>query len=134
MITNSPILNPALLAALAGAGHGHGIVVADAGLPLPAGVPVIDLSLTPGTPSFAVVVRAVLESTPIESYVVAAESATDGSFDDWHGLDALLAHMPVTWVSHEEFTARLPSAHIVIRTGECTPYANIALIAGTTFS
>jgi D-ribose pyranase len=36
-------------------------------------------------------------------------------------------------VSHEEFKRLVARAKGVIRTGECTPYANIALVAGVTF-
>ena len=36
-------------------------------------------------------------------------------------------------VSHEEFKRRSATARAVVRTGECTPYANIMLIAGVAF-
>ena len=36
-------------------------------------------------------------------------------------------------VSHEEFKRRTAKARAMVRTGECTPYANIILIAGVKF-
>jgi D-ribose pyranase len=39
----------------------------------------------------------------------------------------------VEMVSYEEFKRLAASAKGVIRTGECTPYANIALVASVTF-
>ncbi|MFI5267617.1 MAG: RbsD/FucU domain-containing protein [Chloroflexota bacterium] len=52
MLRHELILNPRLLALLAGAGHGDIIVVADSGLPIPNTVEVVDLSLIRGVPSF----------------------------------------------------------------------------------
>ncbi|MNP54567.1 D-ribose pyranase [compost metagenome] len=36
-------------------------------------------------------------------------------------------------VSHEEFKLLTQNAKAIIRTGECTPYANVILHAGVTF-
>ncbi|MNE48456.1 D-ribose pyranase [compost metagenome] len=37
------------------------------------------------------------------------------------------------WLSHEQFKALSRQARAIVRTGECQPYCNIALIAGVTF-
>ena len=44
------ILNSDIAKALADLGHTDTIVIGDCGLPVPAGVPKIDLALKPGTP------------------------------------------------------------------------------------
>ena len=54
------ILNRDLSAVIAALGHTQSIVIGDCGLPIPDGVPVIDLALVPGTPSFLLTLRAVL--------------------------------------------------------------------------
>ncbi|MFC7546767.1 D-ribose pyranase [Plantactinospora sp. GCM10030261] len=130
MLRDHQILNPALLHALAGLGHTDVLVIADAGLPVPVGVRLIDLSLTPGVPSLSEVTRAVLASLPVERVVVATQSADSPVAD---ALDRLCAGLPVRTVDHSDFKSLTHSARVIIRTGECTPYANLALIAGVTF-
>lgn len=130
MLSDHAILNPRLLAALASAGHTDVVVIADAGLPVPGGVTVVDLSLVPGVPSFRQTVEAVRGSLVVEAAVVAEEAAE-------HGVAQELAHVlggiPLETVGHDELKRLTRTAHVVIRTGECTPYANVALIAGVTF-
>ena len=48
----SGILHPELARVIASLGHGDGLCIADAGLPVPAGVLRIDLALGPGLPPF----------------------------------------------------------------------------------
>ena len=57
----SGLLNPQLCAAVARLGHTQTFVVADAGLPIPADVPVVDLALVLGTPRFQEVFDAILD-------------------------------------------------------------------------
>lgn len=130
MLRDHQILNPALLGALAGAGHTDVVVVADAGLPLPPGVPVVDLSLVPGVPSFAAVMEAVLASLAVEEVVVATQSAGSPAGAT---LERLCADLPTRAVDHEELKALSRQARVIVRTGECTPYANAALVAGVAF-
>lgn len=130
MLRDHALLNPALLAQLAGAGHTDLVVVADAGLPLPRGVPVVDLSLVPGTPSFADTTSAILSALAVESAVIAAESAGQPAEAQ---LAALLDGLPVNVVSHAQLKELSQQAHVIVRTGECSPYANVALVAGTAF-
>ena len=112
MLKQISVLNPRLLALLAGAGHMDLIVIADAGLPVPPGVDLIDLSLVPGSPSFL----QVFDAQPL---FPAFASRLDG--------------VPLEEVSHESFKLRTMQALGIIRTGECTPYANIGLVAGVAF-
>ncbi|WP_085046395.1 D-ribose pyranase, partial [Cronobacter sakazakii] len=39
----------------------------------------------------------------------------------------------VHYVSHEQFKLKTADSQAVIRSGECSPYANIILCAGVTF-
>ncbi len=125
----SGILNPALAAAIARLGHTDSFVVADCGLPIPADVPVIDLSLTFGVPRFAEALAAVLREVVIEG-ALGAEEARGGP------IEALLAEslgFDAEWVPHEQLKRHVREASFVLRTGECTPYANVILRSGVPF-
>ena len=41
--------------------------------------------------------------------------------------------VPMTTVEHEVFKQRCRAARAIVRTGECTPYANVMLFAGVAF-
>ena len=119
------ILNARLAGLMASLGHTDTIVVADAGLPVPRGVDVIDLAVVLGTPGFWPVLDAVLAEMVVEEAHVAEEaSALMGHFSE---------RLEVHTVSHEELKRMASVARAVIRTGEATPYANIVLRAGVAF-
>ncbi|RJU02055.1 D-ribose pyranase [Arthrobacter frigidicola] len=122
------ILNPALSSAIAGLGHGHLVVIADSGLPIPATVPTVDLTLVRGIPRFTEVLRAVLAEIVVEGSIIASE-AQDGVAGEWVRAEGLT---PRT-IPHEDLKALLPTARLVIRTGEATPYANVILSSGVDF-
>ncbi len=126
------LLHAELSHAIALLGHGDMVVIGDAGLPVPDGPRRIDLALTPGIPRVADVLRVVLSEMQVEGAVLAREAldACDGALPAWCA-DAL----PVvpTAVPHEEFKRLSAKAKAVVRTGECSPYANIVLVAGVTF-
>ncbi|MEM9477637.1 MAG: D-ribose pyranase [Pseudomonadota bacterium] len=122
----SGLLNVDLNAALARQGHGDLIVIADAGLPVPPGVPSIDLAVTLGVPRFAEVLDAVLAEMVVEQAFAAEEATGDMR-------DLLAARGVTTWMPHEEFKTRTAQARCIVRTGEATPYANIGLISGVPF-
>lgn len=130
MLRDVAILNPRLLALLAGAGHTDLIVIADAGLPIPPGLEVVDLSLVSGIPSFLQVLDAVRPVLAIESALIASETRQQAIYRE---LASRLQGLGVEEVAHEEFKRRVVRARGVIRTGETTAYANVGLVAGVTF-
>ncbi|CAM4352575.1 MAG: D-ribose pyranase [Comamonas sp.] len=126
------LLNAPLTAVIARMGHGDRLVIGDAGLPIPAGVERIDLAVSAGIPAIADVLKAVAAEMQVERVVLAQETL-DRS-------DVIPGWLPAEWaqslaepVSHEEFKRQCATARAVVRTGECTPYANVMLIAGVTF-
>ncbi len=127
------LLNAPLSAVVARLGHGDRLVICDAGLPIPPGVERIDLAVSQGVPTLVQVLQAVAAEMQVESVLLAQESlsASDGHVPPW--LPADWGQTPLTTVSHEEFKRQCASARAVVRTGECTPYANVMLIAGVTF-
>lgn len=60
------ILNSHIAKLLADLGHTDTIVIADAGLPVPPGVPKIDLALTLGTPGFREVTKLIADEMVVE--------------------------------------------------------------------
>ncbi len=131
----TPLLNIALSRTIAGLGHGDILVIGDAGLPVPRGVELIDLALTPGIPDFANTLRVVLSEMQVEHHVLADEiflakpSALE-LVEQLHGQQQLGLRK---CVPHDAFKALCQKARAVVRTGECQPYSNIVLIAGVTF-
>ena len=67
------MLNSHIAKVLADLGHTDTIVVGDVGLPIPPGVPKIDLALTLGTPGFIEVVEAIADDMVVEKIVIAEE-------------------------------------------------------------
>lgn len=126
------LLNQALSEVVAGMGHGDLLVIGDYGLPCPQGVRRIDLALRPGIPAFLDVVETVLTELQVEAAVIARETAERNPAIQ-EGLNRLLGGIPITTVSHEELKQMSARAVALVRTGECTPYANVILRAGVTF-
>ena len=124
------LLHAELSHAIATLGHGDMLVIGDVGLPIPNGPRRIDLALTPGIPTVADVLRVVLEEMQVEKAVIANEAMerNGGHLPAW-------CHLPVDpqAVSHDEFKRLTQQARVMVRTGECTPYANVILVAGVTF-
>ena len=129
------LLNIALSRTIAGLGHGDIVVIGDAGLPVPAGVELIDLALTPGIPDFVSTLRTVLAEMQVESHVLAEETLQHNppalvQIEALHARGELGArHL----MSHAAFKQLSAQAKAIVRTGECQPYTNIALVAGVTF-
>lgn len=122
------LLHAELSGLIAAFGHGDMLVIGDAGLPVPAGVRVIDLALTRGIPGVFNVLDVVLSELVVERSAMATEAAPD--------LQAKFARRDigaVTMLSHDDFKAASRHARAIVRTGECTPYANLALYAGVAF-
>ena len=126
------LLNPQILSAIAAIGHTEYLVIADAGLPVPSGIPVIDISLIRGIPDFGVVLCSVIDEMVVESFIVAEEMA-DKSQDTYGTVIEALPQVPFRCIAHEEFKEMAAKEKAVIRTGETTPYANIILVAGVNF-
>ncbi|WP_049621311.1 D-ribose pyranase [Frateuria defendens] len=127
------LLHAELNRLIAALGHTDTLVIADVGLPVPAGVPCIDLAVLPGLPSFADVFEAVYAELAVEAVTLASEiHARNGA------MVALAERLKgegvaVNEVGHQAFKQRCTVARAVVRTGETSPYANVILHAGVTF-
>ncbi|MGT2958136.1 D-ribose pyranase [Streptococcus bovimastitidis] len=126
------ILNSDLAKLAADLGHTDRVCIGDLGLPVPVGVPKIDLALVPGKPSFQDLLDIYLENIKVEKVILAEEIK---SFNP-EQLQAVLAKLEpevvVEYVSHEDLKELNKEVKTVIRTGENTPYSNIILQSGVT--
>ena len=122
------ILHPELSAQLARLGHTDTFVIGDCGLPIPPGVPRVDLAVALGVPGFAAVTDAILAEIEVEAAVIAAEAAGSPAGE------MLAERFPsAASVAHEEFKQLTAQARFVVRTGETTPYANVIVRCGVPF-
>mgnify|MGYP001941629335 FL=1 len=121
----SGLLNPALTSAVARLGHTDTFVIADCGRPIPHDVPVIDLTLTFGIPTFADTLATLLEEVVVEAGTIADTTPPE--------VRSLLPAVPLTEVSHDDLKREVARASFVVRTGSTTPFANVILRSGVPF-
>lgn len=124
----SGILNGPVNARLSMLGHGHLVMITDCGMPLPDSAAIVDLALVKGTPAFSEVLRAVLADIEVEGSIIATEASGTVVENAVRG-----EGLSPEFVSHEELKAMLDEARLIIRTGEATSFANVALRCGVTF-
>lgn len=130
------LLNSDLSHEISRIGHTASLTLCDAGLPIPRGVRRIDLAVERGYPSFIRTLDVMLSEMMVEEIVVASEIHTrnPGVFDAMMGVFRAHGMEPVvTEVPHEEFKRLTVSSEAIVRTGECTPYANVILKSGVAF-
>ena len=134
------LLNSEISYLISRLGHTDAIVVGDAGLPIPDSTQRIDLALTHGVPSFLQVMGVITQEMQVEKAVIAQEMP--GKNAEIHqqllaNLKQLEQHqgntITVEYVSHEQFKVLSSTSKAVIRSGECSPYANVLLYSGVTF-
>jgi D-ribose pyranase len=130
------LLNSELNYEIGRIGHTASITLCDAGLPIPAGVKRIDLAIERGYPSFLRTLDAMLTEMMVEEIVVAKElhehnqTIYEQMLQQFNGQSM---SPEVTEVAHEEFKKLTRESEVIVRTGECTPYANVILKSGIVF-
>lgn len=129
----SGILQHELARTIAAMGHTDLLVIADAGLPVPPGVACVDLAVVCGVPPVLAVIEAVAAELQVERLTLAEEIGTHGRPGMADEIARHFPGVPVDWLPHLEFKALSRQARAVVRTGECTPYANVILQAGVTY-
>ena len=126
------VLNSEISKVLARMGHTDYIVIADCGLPIPEETKRIDLALSKGVPSFSEVLTTILDDFIVEKATMAWEIKTNN--EELHNeIESGGQLKNLEYVTHEEFKMLTKNAKAVIRTGECSPYANIILHSGVIF-
>lgn len=128
------LLNSEIISVLAAMGHTDQLVIADAGLPIPTAVKRIDLALEKGLPSFDATL-ALIASNMVMEKVILAEEIKENNPEVLKKIKEILndKKIEIEFVSHEYFKKLSSSSKAIVRTGECTPYANIILQSGVNF-
>lgn len=126
------IINAQLAGLVAGLGHKDAYMIADAGMPIPRGVEVVDLALVGGVPTFRQVMDAVIDEAAVEHYTLAEEIETANP-DLLAYIQGKLEGIECDFVPHEELKRLERDCRFVIRTGEFTPYPNVILRAAVAF-
>ncbi|OAN11172.1 D-ribose pyranase [Photobacterium jeanii] len=134
------LINAELSYVIATLGHTDEITICDAGLPIPDESQRIDLALIPGVPSFIETVKAVLGEMQIEG-VIMAEEFKSVSPEHHAALITLIEQeqqacgktIRIDYVPHDAFKVHTQNSKAVVRTGECTPYANVIFQSGVVF-
>ncbi|NRA52767.1 MAG: D-ribose pyranase [Gammaproteobacteria bacterium] len=134
------LINAELSHLVARLGHTDEITICDAGLPIPAITQRIDLALIPGVPTFIATVKAVLSEMQIEGVILAKELSSISPELHQQLLDVIANEQALTdnkivisYIDHEQFKQQTHASKAVIRTGECTPYANVIFQSGVAF-
>ena len=134
------LLNAPLSHSIATLGHTDSLTICDAGLPIPDFVERIDLALSKGIPSFLDTLYAITDEMFVERVLLAEEIKQKNP----EILTALLAHLTrletqqnnqikIEYVSHEVFKQHSHNSKAIVRSGECSPYANGILYSGVPF-
>ena len=126
------IIHGQLAGALAALGHKDRFLLCDAGMPIPSGVPIIDLAVVGGVPTFRQVFVAIMDEIVVEQYTQAEEIKKTNP--------EILGHLRDTLKGAEEdfiphVDLKKESAHVkfAVRTGEFSYYPNVILQAGVCF-
>lgn len=130
------LLNSEISYEIAKIGHTSHITVCDAGLPIPKDVKRIDLALEKGTPAFIQTLDPILDEMMVEEIILAEEIKTVNPKVYEELLDLFKKYNmnpKVIFVSHEDFKKITRESEAIVRTGECTPYANVILKSGVVF-
>jgi D-ribose pyranase len=126
------ILNAQLIGHIAALGHKDTFMIGDAGMPVPKGVPIVDLILCGGVPTFKQVMDAVLAETAVEGYTI-AEEIKEYNPELLGYIREKLAETEEEMISHVALKQMSAQVKFAVRTGEFTPYPNIILRAGVAF-
>ncbi|MDB8792393.1 D-ribose pyranase [Romboutsia sp. 1001216sp1] len=113
-------------------GHTDSLTIGDCGLPISDDVKKIDLALTHGVPSFIDTLDVILEELCVEEIIIASE-IKEKNEKIYKEILKRFENVKVTEVSHEEFKKMTNNSKAFVRTGECSPYANIILKSGVVF-
>ncbi len=134
------VLNAEISSVISRLGHTDTLVIGDAGLPIPQGPQRIDLALTHGIPSFIQVLENVCQEMQVEAAILADEikkynpALHDLLLEFFFQLQQHQGNtIEIRYTRHEQFKQQTATSLAMIRSGECSPYANVILCAGVTF-
>ena len=124
------MINSELSYVISQMGHTDSLTIGDCGLPIPPETKRIDLALTHNIPTFFQTLDVVLEELCVEEAIIACE-IKEKNPEVYEAIKKRVSNLQE--VSHEEFKVLTKDSKAVVRTGECSPYANIILKSGVVF-
>ncbi len=127
------MLNSDIITTLSTLGHTDTITIADAGLPIYDEKQRIDLALYKGVPSFLDVLDSIKDEMVIEKVTIAKEIIENNN-GIYNEINKRFKDIEIDIVHHSDFKELTKTSKKVVRTGECTPYANIILHSGVDFN
>ncbi|MCC8366678.1 D-ribose pyranase [Xenorhabdus sp. PB61.4] len=134
------LLNSDISAVISRLGHTDQIVISDAGLPIPSSTQRIDLALTQGIPDLLSVLDVVVQEVQVEAAILAAEIIEHNPQVHEQIIKCITEieikqgnTITIEYVSHHILKEKTEKSKAVIRTGECSPYANVLLCSGVIF-
>lgn len=127
------ILHPQLRSLMGRLRHMDTLVIADAGLPVPAGVERVDLGWRPGDPAYLDVLEELLKAMVVEHATFAEEALTVSPEFHQKALALLPEGCPVDYLPHTELKKQTEKAMAIVLTGEFTPYTNVILRCGCAY-
>ena len=127
------ILNRKLNDALAALGHGDIFMITDAGFPLPyetqPGTISVDLAIAQDLPDIPTVLKLVNDEVIYEECYVANEQR-DYNPELFKAVGRIVKRCKVEQIEHEKMLEIGKKAKVIIRTGNFSPWGNIALVSG----
>lgn len=126
------ILNSSINQVVGNLGHTDCICVGDCGLPVPEGVPKIDLAVRIGSPTVEEILSELKEHICVEKIVLAQELKEQNP-EVFHELQAFFPEAQPEIMPHEDFKKCVGKCRAMIRTGDVCAYANIILQSGCIF-
>lgn len=126
------LLNSEISFAIAKMGHTDQLTICDCGLPISESNYRIDLAVTEGIPSFLAVLDSVLTELEVQKIYLARE-IEKASPELMKAVIKRFPDTPVEFIDHEDLKKQVKLSKAVIRTGECTSFANIILESGVIF-
>ncbi|HEA3289848.1 TPA: D-ribose pyranase [Pasteurella multocida] len=134
------LLNAPLSQVIATLGHTDSLTICDAGLPIPKQIERVDLALSAGVPSFLQTFHVVVTEMFVERAIIAEEIKEKNPKILTALLNSLAQleqqqgnQIEVQYVSHDMFKTYTHASKAIVRSGECSPYANIILYSGVPF-
>lgn len=127
------LLNSGISSVISRMGHTDMLTVGDCGLPIPEEVERIDLALKLGVPTFLETLDTILAELCVEKIILAEEIKTVSPQMHAAILKRFDKGVQVEYVPHAQFKQESKKSRAIVRTGECTSYANIILCSGVTF-
>lgn len=129
------VLNSHVSKAIATLGHFDILTINDAGMPIPNDERRIDLAITKDLPKFIEVLEVVLSEVEIQKIYLATEIRNQNPYQLEQIYELIGENVDVEFIEHDEMKQNLnsPATKANIRTGETTPFSNIALESNVTF-